>query len=1041
MAAVVFAVLLLAVAGSAPAAQPARTRWADLADTAFQTYGKDQGLPHPLVTALAQDGDGFIWASTQGGLARWDGYRFRTYRLDPAAAPGGWVEALHADTRGRLWVADAAGGLSFYDRTHDRFVAMAAARRILSAGYVRSLADDGAGGLWIGAGRELDHFDPAAGALTPLVHKDSDPGSLPSGRVRVVLRGRDGRLWVGGDFGLVRRDGGSGAFIPARFPLSLSEGDLLSVRTLFEDAAGRLWIGTAGHGAFVVDRGAGSPQPIEESGPPKSRLRSETINAIAAADADEIWLAVDGGGIVAVNRTTGATRRIRHDATLPSSLPHDEVSAMLRDRAGSLWIGGYGGLSRYTPNAAAVVTVLGGSMRRNGLSASDVNAVLPTRDGRIWLGFVSGGVDILDPDGARVGALRADADRPDTALPKAAIYAMAADEAGDVFIGSMHGLYKVARGSRRVALVRVPGRDLRAPINALMIRGEDVWIAGAFDGLWVVSTTGAASTAFGRGALAGLTDPRLATLQPGQQGELWVGAFNGVDRIDLATGAVTDRILPESADPAALPNSPISSLLIDKRGRLWVGTLGGGVAVLIGRKAGGKARFHRIGLADGLPALNIGKLQLDGRGRVWASTDDGLAVVDPDTFAARALSAADGVAIRNYWVGAGAVTQQGELLFGGEGGLTVVRPERLRWWDDRPPIVVTEARVGGKIVPAGRYNGAGSNEPLVVTPGSNRVAVEFAALDYTAPDRNLYASRLDGFDRDWIYRDALHRGAGYTNLPPGPYTLRVRGSNRAGVWTTRELRVPIRVTPAWYQTLWFRVVAVALALAAVLGVVQARTAYLHRRQRALERQIEERTRDLEVSSDRLRIANAELEDANARLAGQAHRDPLTGLVNRRRFFELAADQLALARRHRRPCSVFMVDLDHFKRINDTFGHAGGDEALCAAAQCVVETVREVDIVARFGGEELVALLPETDAPAAGLIAERVRGALAALEVPYEGQIIRITASVGVAAWSPSEGGIEDALRRADLALYRVKQAGRDGVAMEPPVTPVAVGNT
>jgi diguanylate cyclase (GGDEF)-like protein len=365
--------------------------------------------------------------------------------------------------------------------------------------------------------------------------------------------------------------------------------------------------------------------------------------------------------------------------------------------------------------------------------------------------------------------------------------------------------------------------------------------------------------------------------------------------------------------------------------------------------------------------------------------------------------------------------------------LTVVKPERLRSWDDNPPIVVTEARVGGKTVSAGRFNGAGSNDPLILAPDANRLGVEFAALDYSAPERNLYAYKLEGFDREWAYRDAPHRGAVYTNLPPGHYTLRVRGSNRDGLWSKAELRVPILVAAAWYQTLWFMALEAALGLAAVMGVVQARTAYLRGRQRDLERTIAERTRDLALSTDRLRIANVELEDANARLAVLAHRDPLTGLVNRRRFFELAAEQLALARRHQRPCSVFMADLDHFKRINDTFGHAGGDEALRRAARCVLETVREVDIVARFGGEELAALLPETDMTTAMTIAERVRRALAELELPYDGGVIRITASVGVACWSPSEIGIEPALNRADGALYRVKQNGRDGVATEPPL--------
>ncbi len=1030
LAAPVSAALLLAPSvWAGPAPQAAEAAWADVAATVFQTYGKDEGLPHPLVTALAQDGEGFIWASTQGGLARWDGYRFRTYRLDPAGSSGSWIEALHADAHGRLWVIDAARGLALYDRTADRFVTVSAARSLLSAGLVRAMADDGAGGLWIGAGRDLDHFDPATGAFTASRHRDGDPQSLPYGRVEAILRGRDGALWVGGEFGLVRRDPGQAAFMPVKLGPQVSAGAPAPVRTLFEDDGGRLWIGTAGHGALALDRGAAAPRRVEAAMTGDALLQSGTIDAIAAVGEREVWLGLDGGGVVAVNETTGAVRRIRHDATQPSSLPHDEVSAMLRDRSGSLWIGGYGGLSRYTPNDDAVLTVFGGSTHRDGVTGADVNVVFPAPDGAIWLGFVGGGVDIVDPARGRIGALHASAGPAAGALPKGPVYAMAADEAGNVFIGTARGLYRVARGERRVALVPVPGRDPHGPINALLVRGREVWIAGALDGLWVIDARGAPLKA--HGPFEGL-DPRLAALQPGRNGDLWVGAFNGVDRIDLVTRAV-DRIAPDPADPAALPSSPVSSLLIDGRGRLWVGTLGGGVAVLTGRDSRGRPRFRRIGVADGLPTLNIGKLLADSAGRVWASTDDGLAVIDPQTFVARALSRPEGVVISNYWVGSGAATRAGELVFGGEGGLTVVRPARLRAWDDHPPLVATEARVGGRPVSVERFNGAGSDAPLVVTPDANRVVVEFAALDYTAPDRNLYAFKLDGFDRDWIYRDSRHRSAGYTNLSPGRYVLRVRGANRDGVWTRRELRVPIRVMPAWYQTFWFETLAVVLALEGVLVLVQVRTVYLHQRQRTLERQIEERTRDLALSTDRLRVAVAQLEGANKRLAQQAHRDPLTGLINRRRFFELAAEQLALARRRQWACSVFMVDLDHFKQINDTFGHAGGDETLRAAAQCIVRTVREIDIVARFGGEELAVLLPETDATAARLIAERLRGALAALEIPFEGRVIRITASVGVAAWNPSEGGIEAALDRADGALYRAKLAGRDTVAAEPPL--------
>jgi len=227
-----------------------------------------------------------------------------------------------------------------------------------------------------------------------------------------------------------------------------------------------------------------------------------------------------------------------------------------------------------------------------------------------------------------------------------------------------------------------------------------------------------------------------------------------------------------------------------------------------------------------------------------ASTDDAVAVIDPASFAIRTLRRGDGVAIGDYFAGSGAVTAHGELLFGGSGGLTVVRPEHLEERGYRPPVVVTDARIGGRPVPAGRFNGAGSAEPLVIAPEANSVAVEFSVLDYTAPERNRYAYRLEGFDENWVGTDPTRRLAAYTNLPPGSYTLHLRGSNRDGVWTEKTLDLPIQVLPAWYQTLWFKLAGAIAGLAAVAVLVQTRTAYLRQRQRELEHQVELRTAEV-----------------------------------------------------------------------------------------------------------------------------------------------------------------------------------------------------
>jgi diguanylate cyclase (GGDEF)-like protein len=1003
-------------------------RWTALGDTVFNNYSIDQGLPHEVVTSIAQDRAGFIWIGTQGGLSRWDGYRFHNYEPSagtPGALPDNLIETLHTDPEGRLWIGMNTGGLARHDPEQDSFVDYAIGSSGRVGRHVSAITDDGASGLWVGTDNGLAHLDRNGRLIGAYRHQTDDPNSLSDDRIRTLLMERDGRLWIGTQHGLLRQDAEGTGFIPVA--LTETHGASPAIDALFQDRTGHIWIGTEQDGAYFLDTPLGTPRQVDENDGARSALHHDGVRAIAAADDDEMWIATDLTGIVAIDTGTGRSRRIQHDATEPTSLPHDGVRTLLRDRAGSMWVGGIAGIGRFDSSHGAVTTLLGASSRPNGLDGADVYAAMEADDGKIWLGFLSQGLEIIDPEKGRVSTLRVDPTRPESALPKDTVTSMVPDQDGRILIGTWRGVYQADPAGKDISLLTLPKRDPHAQTYALLRDASTVWIGGTSDGLWRLSSDAAAEAP---PESAGLTDQRLLSIARDAGDDLWVGTFNGLNRIDLANHTI-EKILGQPTDSASLPQDTATTLLFDKQARLWVGTLGGGIAMMTGRDANGTPQFRRFGLAEGVPSGNIDKLLLDHDGRIWASTHDGIAVIDPVHLNVRALHRADGVAIRSYWVGAGTVTRNGELLFGGKGGLTVIRPDRLQPSEDRPPIVVTDVWIGGKPMASLKLDGALSSEALTLTPESNSLAVEFAALDYTAPEANRYAYWLEGFDPDWIATDASRRLASYTNLPAGRYTLHLRGANHAGLWTAQELALPVIVLAAWYQTLWFKFLISCIGIALILGLVQSRTVYLRQRQRVLAKQIEERTHALEVSSDNLRIANSELEQANAELARLAHHDPLTGLGNRRRFFQLTADHIALARRHYRPCSVFMIDLDHFKQINDRFGHAGGDETLRRAARCAVETVREVDIVARFGGEELAVFLPETAIKEATQVAERFRKALEQLEIRYGGHTIRVTASIGVAAWSVMEPDIEPALNRADAALYEVKKSGRNGVGVDP----------
>lgn len=178
------------------------------------------------------------------------------------------------------------------------------------------------------------------------------------------------------------------------------------------------------------------------------------------------------------------------------------------------------------------------------------------------------------------------------------------------------------------------------------------------------------------------------------------------------------------------------------------------------------------------------------------------------------------------------------------------------------------------------------------------------------------------------------------------------------------------------------------------------------------------------------------EETRQSLEQLANKDGLTGLMNRRHFMQSAEVELQRAQRYRRPVTVAMADLDLFKKLNDTYGHAAGDAVLRSFAELVRDTLRQSDLVCRYGGEEFAFLFPEIGPLETEILAERLRQRCAELEVALpDGRSVKATVSIGLA--DASESPIEIALKRADEALYEAKRLGRNRVVLSgPPATAI-----
>ncbi|WP_338846748.1 two-component regulator propeller domain-containing protein [Massilia sp. W12] len=834
-------------------------------------------MPHPIVTALSEDAEGFIWVGTQGGLARWDGYRFRSYQPQAQSSvglPDNFIQSLFTDRKGRLWIGSSGGGLARYLPQQDGFQSWGKAapgRPGLSHVSVSALQDDAQDGLWIGTNDGLDYLQVESGIFHHIGKAGPGRRGLPDSQVHALLLQKDGSLLVGSAKGLSllrpRLQQGVLSYDISVLKFPVPQGQSVSVHSLMQADDGAIWIGSSRHGVFLLQ--SGQIEALHQLIPEAVSVAQDFILSMVQARSGIVWLGTYGQGVVSVDLEHRAVRRIKRDPLLTRSLADDTIWSMLRSKAGFLWLGNQRGLQLHDAGQRAFLTMFGVSQRLDGISDPDVFSMLTMPDGKIWLGLGGNGIDILDPHEEKIHGVRPNPGGGKHGLPNYRVLSLQ-QQAPWVYAGTAQGLFRVHQNSLEVERVSANDEGGAIDVRAMLNYGGRLWLGGYQSGLWMRALDAAPETPAQRPpGSQQLSDHRITVLVPGGPGKIWIGTRNGLNLYDIASGS-SQRFMPEAGNPQTLASGMILCVHPAADGRIWVGSMGGGISILTPH--GNSYRIRNLGLDAGLPNLNVARIEADQFGKLWASTDNGLAMIDQQTLQVRSMQAAEGVPIPAYWVNSGTRSSTGELLFGGTGGLLIVRPQLYTDWQYQAPIVITEIRVMNKPVPALGHNQAlrpGILQELVLHPGQRHLAIEFAALDYSAPERLRYMYRMEGFDSGWLETDSARRLASYSNLAPGEYKLHLRGSNRNGQFSEQELILPVRVLPAWYQSWWFRSIEAGAAALLLLSAFRFFTRYLRARARELEKQVSLRTAQLQEKQDLLQAANHDLNQANQELAQSA----------------------------------------------------------------------------------------------------------------------------------------------------------------------------
>lgn len=984
----------------------------------FERVGDVEQVPEGVVTGLAQDGQGLVWIATTAGLVRFDGYRFRLYQAnpkDPHSLPGNVVRVVHRARDGRIWIGTESDGVARYDAVTDRFERFGEPDGVPLL-PIRALADDADGGLWIGStGGGLRRLDPSTRRTAVWRHDAASQTSMPDDRISALHVDRDGHVWVGTWRGLARKRAGEEAFDrvlsdPAD-PMGFANA---RIRAIAQVASGDLWVGAQqGQVAvlpYAVATAAGVPSPGAAR-----RWLGAGISTVAEPLPGEVWVGHPAGIDVHAADDARLLRQVRAVPGQALGLDPAEVRALLVDASGLLWVGSFGGgVQRTDPRPRGLLS------RRY---QPDVDPPMPQfnvltmgedREGGLWLGLAGVGVARMDAGLVLRELLRpgvADAFEGDQPS------GVAAGLDGSLWVGTERGLFLRRPGAR--AFQRVAGPEFLegSAVRRLWPASDGGLWVGTADGLFAVDARGGAPRRIGD-AEGQRVEGSMEALAF-DAGGAWLGGSSGLFWLDTAMPAL--RRVETRIDGRPHPFD-VNGLLVDRQGRLWVDA--GGLHRATAR-SGASVDFEALSDRHGQAGVSFGANLLDDpSGRIWSQG----AVFDPATDRLRALLPADGAQIGTGWFRSYARFGDGRLAFGGREGVLVVSPAAFVPWSFSPTVVVTGVHVDGRRQPLGPEAG----EFRVPSDGRG-FTIEFASLDYSAPSRNRHRYRLEGVDEAWVEPGREDRVAAYGNLWPGRYRFFVQGSSRTGEWSEAREALTIIVEPRWWQTPAFALLAFALAAITTTMLVRWRTGALLRQRLKLEQEVERRTAELRVLSEALRVRTREFEEASLT-------DPLTGLRNRRFMSLQMASEMALwMRRQSHPGKgeapkdmvVFLIDVDHFKDVNDRHGHAVGDDILRQFAERLRSVFRASDHLVRWGGEEFLIVARDTQRERAAELAERVREAISGTPFVHDGVPLAITASIGWAPlpWDPAspEGlGWEAVVALADLALYTVKQGGRDG---------------
>ncbi len=806
-----------------------------------------------------------MWFATDGGLNKYDGYRFKTYKHDPeneASLINNFVYDVMEDASNNLW-AGTASGLEKFDRKKSIFIHYSGIE-----GKVRSIYQDKNGRMWLGTSNGLYLFNALNGSLKKYNHVTGNKNSLSHDFIYKITEGNNGELWIATQDGLSRFNPASETFHIYKNVVGDSNSISVNwIKTVFKDGKGDIWIGTQGGGISRYD-------PVKnlftnfrnQPGNSNSVCHNDILSLNEDIDG-KLWIGTENGGISVYDYKANNFVCYRNDENDVRSLSNNSVYSLYRDDIGNIWAGTWSGgvnlLPRHDDKFRKYKRLYGDI---NGLNNNIILSIAGDKNGDVWLGTDGGGLNRFNTKTEIFTHFTNDLNNTNSVSNNFVLSVVELD-ADLLALGYQRGGFDLFNRKTGTFTHFVPNINNSNSLSVLTVNTiakdheGNLWLGTWGGGLNLFNTKSKRFTRYihDPGNLNSITNNFINFIHEDRSGNLWVATEGGLDMLDTTrTGFV--HFPHDAANKKSISHDIVEFVFEDHLKNLWFATSDG--MNLFDKKTG---TFHVYTEKNGLPNNMIRAIQEDRNGNLWISSDMGLTRFNPITESCRNYGMADGLQGNEFKTNSCYTSADGVMYFGGPNGLNVFHPDSVKDNSFIPPVFITDFQIFNKPVEVN-----GDNSPLqqeisetkeiTLSYKQSVFTFEFSALNFLLPEQNQYAYKLSNFDNNWNNAGNKHT-ATYTNLDPGKYIFYVKGSNNDGVWNEKATSVKIIITPPFWLTCWFKAGALTIIVGSALAFYFSRINTIKVQKRKLQQQVKEQTGQLVYLNEQERKARIEAEQA------------------------------------------------------------------------------------------------------------------------------------------------------------------------------------